>query len=188
MSPYQEMLDYAEKLGFSLPGHEPESNKQLAEFEQIVENRTELYDVELRVHQLTGYLQTRSVTDQQQLQSRTHSLEKAVRTCQQVCSNKDTLADRLRSARTRPSVPVAPEYQQDFSALLQHSASSAQMLHEGIDSLQWAATLDAKPSCWEDQLKCILEAAKELDICMTAMERFSTAITHSSSNVDKSTP
>lgn len=182
MSPYQEMLQSAEALGLRVPEGQHQDRHGLLGFQQLVDSRKEAYELELKLHQLTGYLQSRSVTDQQQLQSRISSLQKAVSTYQQVIKNKDALADRLRSAKTRPSVPVAPAYQQDFSTLLEHSASSAEMLHEGVNSLQWAATLDVKPSCWEDKLKCIVDAAKELDSRMTAMDDFSAAIINSSSS------
>jgi hypothetical protein len=80
----------------------------------------------------------------------------------------------------RPSVPVSPEYQSDFTALLQHSAGSAPQLHEGVIAVTWADTLKVKPSTWEDQLKGILDVAKELSSCLASMEEFNSAVVNSS--------
>jgi len=77
----------------------------------------------------------------------------------------------------RPSVPVAPTYQPDFSVLLRHSAGSTSMLRHGLDALRWAPAWDVNPSCWEDQLKNILEAAKDMSNCMTAMADYNAALT-----------
>lgn len=180
MSAYQDLLASAAALGLQTCNTQLDSTQGFSESEEIVLKAKDVNELELEVYRLTGYTQCNSISSQELLQSRIASMQKAADTCRKVCSNKDALADRLRSAKTRPSVPVAPAYQQDFSTLLQHSASSAEMLHDGVTSLQWAATLDAKPSCWEDQLKGIIETAKEVGSRLTAMEEFSAALAQSS--------
>lgn len=176
MGPYDELLQQAESLGFTLPGDSSDAVQPLKDTLDLVKQSQLANGLQLQLGTLTGFVSSKAFTDKQALQDRVKWMSTNAETLHTICSTKDSLADRLRSAKMRPSVPVAPDYQQDFSELLQHSASSAGMLHDGVAALQWAASLDAKPSVWEDQLKCILEVAKEVSGCLTAMEEFSAAL------------
>eukprot|EP00879_Flechtneria_rotunda_P018016 GHRR01018881.1.p1 GENE.GHRR01018881.1~~GHRR01018881.1.p1 ORF type:complete len:190 (+),score=66.03 GHRR01018881.1:821-1390(+) len=182
MGPYQDLLQYAETLGFTSASDVATTSATFAESDSLVEKCLHLCSQELRLQALTDYMGSRIMTDQLQIQSRTQHLDNTVQTLNMVCTNKDAVADRLRSAKTRPSVPVNPAYQPYFTAMLKHSASSAGILHHGAAALHWAATLNDKPSCWEDQLKCILEAAKDISSCITATDEFNTAIRSSTSS------
>lgn len=181
---YQDVLNAAECLGFQLPGSHMDAVQSLEGAEQLVDDYKRLHELQQRLHTLQLYVDSRALTDHVQLQGRASSVQAAAGTLRATCSTKDALADRLRSAKTRPSVPVAPSYQPDFSALLVHSASSTGILQHGMMALRWAAALDAKPSCWEDQLKCILEAARDVGGCMAALEQFSQAVASAASEVN----
>lgn len=176
---YQDVIDTAKALGLQLPAVSQDTVQNLIEVEQLVERFQELHELQQKLQSMSTYLESRALTDNVQLQSRLNSLNSLTEMLQRICSAKDTIADRLRSATMRPSVPVAPSYQPDFSVMLRHCASSTGMLRHGLDALQWAAALQAKPSCWEDQLKHILEAAKDMSNCMAAMTDYNAALTSS---------
>jgi HAUS augmin-like complex subunit 2 len=91
-------------------------------------------------------------------------------------ASKDSLAERLRTARTRPSVPVAPEHQELFAKLLTAAALGAGPLSAGLASLQWATTLTEPPSLWEDRLRAVLDAARELGCSLSALESLEVAL------------
>jgi hypothetical protein len=180
-SAYEDLLQHACSLGFSLPqGTCHETVQTLSDAEDLVKQQQAVSELQLRLSRLTAFQQSSFTTDKQALEARASNMSRAGDTLDTIRNNKDSLADRLRSAKMRPSVPVSPDYQSDFTALLQHSAGSAPQLLEGMTALQWAASLDYKPSAWEDQLKCILDVAKELSSCLTSMEEFSSALVNSS--------
>jgi hypothetical protein len=180
-SAYEDLLQHASSLGFSLPqGTCHETVQTLGDAEDLVKQQQAVSELQLRLSRLTAFHQSSFTTDKQALAARTSNISRAGDTLDTIRTNKDSLADRLRSAKMRPSVPVSPDYQSDFTALLQHSAGSAPQLLEGMTALQWAASLGDKPSAWEDQLKCILDVAKELSSCLTSMEEFSNALVDSS--------
>lgn len=182
-SAYEDLLQHASSLGFSMPRNDCHDTLQtLNDAEELVKQQQAVTELQLRLSTLTAYQQSRFITDKQALQALASNMSRASDTLDTICKTKNSLADRLRSAKMRPSVPVSPDYQGDFTALLQHSAGSAPQLHEGMTALQWAAALDDKPSAWEDQLKSILDAAKELSSCLTSMEEFSSALVTSCSS------
>jgi hypothetical protein len=182
-SAYEDLLQHASTLGFSMPQSScHETVKTVNDAEELVKQQQTITELQLRLSTLTAFQQSRFITDKQALQALASSMSSAADTLDTVGKTKDSLADRLRSAKMRPSVPVSPDYQGDFTALLQHSAGSAAQLHEGMAALQWAASLDEKPSTWEDQLKGILDAAKELSSCLTSMEEFSSSLVASCSS------
>jgi hypothetical protein len=176
---YQDVIDTAQTLGLSQPAASKDTVQTLIDAEHLVKRFQELHELQQKLQAMSTYLESHAVTDNMQLQSRLNSLNSLAQTLRRICSAKGTIAERLRSATMRPSVPVAPTYQPDFSLLLRHSASSVGMLRHGLDALQWATALDVKPSCWEDQLKDILEAAKDMRVCMAAMADFNAALTSS---------
>jgi virulence-associated protein VapD len=180
-SAYQDLLQHASSLGFSLPqGTCHETVQTLNDAEDLVNQQQAVSELQLRLSRLTAFQQSSFTTDKQALEARASNMSRAGDTLDTICNSKDSLADRLRSAKMRPSVPVSPDYQSDFTALLQHGIGSTLQLQEGLTALQWAASLDDKPSAWEDQLKCILDAAKELSSCLTSMEEFSSTLVDSS--------
>jgi hypothetical protein len=182
-SAYEDLLQHASCLGFTVQPNDCRDTVQtLNDAEDFVKQQQTIAELQLRLDTLTAYQQSRLITDKLALQVLASSMSCAADTLGTICKTKDSLADRLRSAKMRPSVPVSPDYQGDFTALLQHSAGSAPQLHEGMAALQWAATLDDKPSTWEDQLRGILDAAKELSSCFTTMEQFSSALVSSCSS------
>ncbi|KAF6259832.1 hypothetical protein COO60DRAFT_964134 [Scenedesmus sp. NREL 46B-D3] len=181
-SPYEDLLQHASSLGFIMPqGKCHKIVQTMEDAEELVKQQQTVAELQLRVAALTAFQQSHFTTDKQALQARVSNMSRAADTLHTICKTKDSLAERLRSSKMRPSVPVAPDYQSDFTALLQHSAGSAPQLHDGMTALRWAAALDDKPSAWEDQLECILGVAKELSSCFTSMEEFSSALVNSSS-------
>lgn len=120
--------------------------------------------------------QVQALIDQRLLRQRVDGLNKARDTMARVVDCKDALADRLRAIKVRPSVPVDPQYQPDFTGLLYHSASGHDILRHGGNTLHWAVALDAPPSCWEDGLRAIPDAAKACSDRLAAITGFSEAL------------
>jgi hypothetical protein len=178
---YDELLQAAGDLGFTIT---PDSSsipqvEGLSRAQQVVQQCTQVHELELRLSALSAHLASRTVTDQQQLAARAAGLSAAASTLQLITASKDIIADRLRSASLRPSVPVAPEYQQDFAQMLRSAASNAAVLQDSLQVLQWAACLSDRPSCWEDQLRVIRDSAQAFKECMTAMQDFDQQLTQS---------
>lgn len=188
MGPYQELLQAAQSLGFDVPSADsskapPQQQQQgLAGAREAVEHSRQAHDLELRLSALAAYAAARAVTDQQALSARAAALSDAASTLQLVSASKDAIADQLRSASLRPSVPVAPEYQQDFAAMLASAASNASVLQEGLAVLQWAASLSDRPSCWEDQLRVIRDSAQGVKDYLNAMQEFDAQLTRSTAS------
>lgn len=188
MGPYNELLQAAEGLGFNLPTNS--SSRQpvqgLAQARQAVEHSRQAHELELRLSALLAHLASRTVTDRTQLSARAAGLSDDASTLQLISASKDAIADQLRSASLRPSVPVAPEYQQDFANMLRSAASNAAVLQDGLQVLQWAAALSDKPSCWEDQLRVIRDSAQAVKDYLTAMQDFDQQLTKSSNTAASS--
>lgn len=191
MGPYKELLQAAESLGFDVPLAAADSRKALsqqqqqqglAEARQAVEHSRQAHALELRLSALAAHAAARAVTDQQALSARAAALSDSASTLQLVSASKDAIADQLRSASLRPSVPVAPEYQQDFAAMLASAASNAGVLQEGLSVLQWAASLSDRPSCWEDQLRVIRDSAQGVKDYLNAMQEFDAQLTRSTAS------
>lgn len=183
---YDELLQAAGDLGFTIKT-ESSSIPQvegLSRAQQVVQQCTQVHELELRLSALSAHLASRTVTDQQQLAARAAGLSTAASTLQLITASKDIIADRLRSASLRPSVPVAPEYQQDFAQMLRSAASNSAVLQNGLQVLQWAACLTDRPSCWEDQLRVIRDSAQAFKECMTAMQDFDQQLTQSTGTGD----
>lgn len=184
MGPYDELLQTALSLGIRPPDQQQQQQQQrkqqqhadattgLAQAKQLVEQCSELHALELRVSALSAHLACRTVTDAEQLSARAAGLSSAASTLQLISASKDAIADHLRSASMRPSVPVAPQYQPDFANMLRCAASNTAVLHGGLQVLQWAASLSDKPSCWEDHLQVIRASAQGIKECVTAMREF----------------
>lgn len=183
MGPYSELLQAAADIGYKVPDRacSTEHDDALAQAQQVVDHSRQAHDLELRLSALSAYLASRTVTDQQVLEARAASLNSAASTLRLISASKDAIADQLRSASLRPSVPVAPEYQQDFANMLCSAASNAAVLQDGLQVLQWAASLSDKPSCWEDQLRIIRDSAQAVKDYLTAMQDFDQQLAKSSS-------
>jgi hypothetical protein len=182
MGPHNELLKAAQGIGFSLPSNSSSSQhvQGLTQAQQAVEHSRQAHELELRLSALSAHLAFRTVTDQSQLSARAAVLSNDASTLQLISASKDAIADQLRSASLRPSVPVAPEYQQDFANMLRSAASNAAVLQDGLQVLQWAACLSDKPSCWEDQLRVIRDSAQAVKDYLTAMQDFDQQLTQSS--------
>jgi len=178
----EDVLQTAESLGLTPSQHTSSTQpvEGLQQAKPLVEECRRVHELELRISALSRHLASKTVTDQQLLAARAAGLSSAASTLQLVCSNKDAVADHLRSASMRPSVPVAPEYQPDFADMLRCAASNAGALQDGLQVLQWAASLSDKPSCWEDQLRIIRDSAQSIKDCAAAMQEFDSQLTKSS--------
>lgn len=178
---YDELLQAADSIGLTIPPPSCSTTQVegLSRAQQVVEQCTQVHELELRLSALSAHLASRTITDQQQLAARAAGLSAAASTLQLITASKDIIADRLRSASLRPSVPVAPEYQQDFAQMLRSASSNAAVLQDGLQVLQWAACLSDRPSCWEDQLRVIRDSAQAFKECMTAMQDFDQQLTQS---------
>lgn len=93
-----------------------------------------------------------------------------------VVASKHAIADRLRASKLRPSVPVDPESQPAFGALLRAGAGGCALLEHGAVALGWAAALDAPPSCWEDTLRGIPDGARACRGHLAALSAFGAAL------------
>jgi hypothetical protein len=192
MGHYDELLQAANALGFGLqdagsthaaaaPSRRAadgaaDSSDSIAQAQQLVEQCRLLHDLELRMAALAGHMGARDAADAAQLAARASATASTADTLRRISASKDALAYRLRSASTRPSVPVAPHCQPDFTAMLRCAAASAGPLHAGMLAVQWAAGLDARPSCWEDQLRPIREAAASIRETLGSMSDFDAAL------------
>ncbi|GBF97725.1 hypothetical protein Rsub_10889 [Raphidocelis subcapitata] len=93
-----------------------------------------------------------------------------------VVASKHAIADRLRASKLRPSVPVEPEAQPAFDALLRAGAGGRALLDHGAAALGWAAALDAAPSCWEDTLRGVPDGARACRAHLAALSAFGAAL------------
>jgi hypothetical protein len=182
MGPYDELLHAAASLGCKTPSECSSKHVEaLNQAREAVEHCRQAHQLELQLSALSAHFASRAVTDRQQLTGRAAGLTNAASTLQLITASKDAIADQLRSASLRPSVPVAPMYQQDFANMLRSAASNAAVLQDGLAVLQWAASLSDKPSCWEDQLRVIRDSAQGVKDYLTALQAFNEQLAQGSS-------
>eukprot|EP00877_Chromochloris_zofingiensis_P013822 jgi/Chrzof1/8694/Cz03g20230.t1 len=170
-------LQHAAALGLPTP------SLDLGHLTSQIDSSLEVHRTYECIHQLNKqcflykeYSRAKHIADQHVVQTRVPNLTRASGTAQQILANKDRIADRLRSIKVRPTITVDPAHQPDFSALLLHTAGGQAVLQQGANSLDWALEQDIKPSCWEDHLKAIPDAAKACNEQMQALDSFSHAL------------
>jgi HAUS augmin-like complex subunit 2 len=184
VSIFAECLQVADSLGLSLDqacrasltSEECRPEAEVEAAAMAASMYKDIYDVQLAVLEQEDFSAWESITAHATLDRRTAQLTSAARTLSTVLDGKEGISKRLRSASIVPSIPVEPRHQPDLSALLQHAAGGQAILAHGRDALEWAASFQERPSCWEDRLATLPEALKAARQHAAALQQFATAL------------
>jgi hypothetical protein len=172
MTAFQAGVDLAAQLGLCDAEVVSEADDIQAALD-LVDQHQQRCEAAIQIMQQADYNGAAVLTDSRTLKLRVNALDAGLNMAESVVCNKDAVAESWRAAKTKSSIPVAPEHQPDFSAMLQHSASSHQILGSGLKGMQWATNLNKKPSMWEDELKPVVEAKKVFASHLDSMIQFS---------------
>lgn len=182
-SVFAECLQLADSLGLPISGpagsltaeeHGPEAAVSAAA--AVAATYQDIYVAQLAVLEQEDFQAWEQIAAHATLDRRTACLRSAAATLAAVLDGKDAISKRLRAASVVPSIPVEPRQQPDLSALLQHAAGGQTILAHGRVALEWAATFQERPSCWEDQLAALPEALTAARQHAAALEQFAGAL------------
>ena len=179
MAAFQAAVDLAGQLGLSKGVSVSSNGDHISAALDVVFQHQRRCDASIDTIQQADYHDAAVIADSRRLKQRVNALEAGLDMAQSVVCNKDAVAESWRAAKTKSSIPVAPEHQPDFSALLDYSACSHPILQSGLSSMQWATALNQKPSVWEDELKPIVEEKKVLTSHLDALVHFAEVLQNS---------
>lgn len=128
---------------------------------KLVEAKAEHARLRVVMQRLTDSTDMRPLLDVQHMSRMRQQLAEASALLQKVVEERAVLAVRLKDLSSKQSIPVEPEFQAQFSALLKHAAMDALPMDQRKQDLAWASSFSEPPSLWERQLCQVSAAAQE---------------------------